>query len=81
MILFLYHELNSAGHFCKLQTQGFGLQICEPISYRKHWRICGKKLKSTANQQHRWDRFFAIQKKKSFYDSMNGQIWLDVFVK
>ena len=64
MMLFLYHELNSAGHFCKLQTQGFGLQICEPISYRKHLRICGKKLKSTANQQHRWDRFFAIQKKK-----------------
>ena len=26
----------------KLQTQGLVLRICEPISYRKHLRICGK---------------------------------------
>ena len=35
----------------KLQTQGFGLRICKPISHRKHLRICGKKLKFTANPQ------------------------------
>ena len=28
----------------KLRTQGFGLRICGPISYRKHLRICGKKI-------------------------------------
>ena len=28
----------------KLRTQGFGLQICEPISYRKHLRLRGKKI-------------------------------------
>ena len=27
----------------KLQTQGFDLQICKTISYRKRLRICGKK--------------------------------------
>ena len=42
---------------CKLRTQGLGLQICELLSYRKDLRICGKKLKSTAKQQHHWDRF------------------------
>ena len=39
-----------AGYFRKsvrkFQTQGFDLRICEPISYRKHFRICGKKLKN-----------------------------------
>ena len=35
----------------KLRTQGFGLRICGPISYRKHLRICGKKMESTANPQ------------------------------
>ena len=34
----------------KLRTQDFGLWI-EPIFYRKYLRICGKKLKSTANPQ------------------------------
>ena len=28
----------------KLQTQGFGLQICEPIAYRKHLWNCGRKI-------------------------------------
>ena len=28
----------------KLRTQGLGLRICEPISYRKHLRICSKKI-------------------------------------
>ena len=39
----------------KLRTQGFGLRICGPISYRKHLRICGKKIeiyRKSANQQH-----------------------------
>ena len=35
----------------KLGTQGFDLRICKPISYRKHVRICDKKLKFTANPQ------------------------------
>ena len=49
----------------KLRTYGFGLQICEPISYRKHLRICGKKIeiyRKSANQQHHWDRFCNFQK-------------------
>ena len=41
----------------------------------------GKKLKSTAKQQHRWDRFFAIYKKIRFYSSMYRKIWVDVFIK
>ena len=49
----------------KLRTQGLGLRICEPISYRKHLRICGTKLKSTANPQHHWDRFCNFQKNTS----------------
>ena len=39
----------------KLRTQGFGLRICGPVSYRKHLRICGKKIeiyRKSANQQH-----------------------------
>ena len=53
----------------KLRTQGFGLRICEPISYRKHLRICGKKIKiyrKSANQQHLWDRFCNFQKNNMF---------------
>ena len=65
----------------KLRTQGFGLRICEPISYRDHLRICGKKLKFTANQQHHWDRFCNFKKKIRFYDLMYRQIWVDVFLK
>ena len=49
----------------KLRTQRLGLRICEPISYRKDLRICGKKLKSTAYQHH-WHRFCNFQKKKTF---------------
>ena len=41
--------------------------IYKPISFRKHLLICGKKFKSTTNQQHRWDRFFAISKKSMFF--------------
>ena len=29
----------------KLRIHGFDLRNCEPISYRKHLRICGKKSK------------------------------------
>ena len=68
----------------KLQTQGFGLRICKPISYRKRLRICGKELKiyrKSANQQHHWDRFFAVFKNIRFYDSMYRHIWVDVFIK
>ena len=68
----------------KLRTQGFGLRICEPISYRKHLRIFGKKIeiyRKSANQQHHWDRFFAIFKNIRFYDSMYRQIWVDVFIR
>ena len=36
----------------KLRTEGFDLRICEPISFREHFRICGKNLKSTANPQN-----------------------------
>ena len=53
----------------KLRTRGFGLRIGKPISYRKHLRIRGKKIeiyRKSANQQHRWDRFFAISKKYVF---------------
>ena len=53
----------------KLRTQGFGLRICEPISYRKHLWICGKKIKiyrKSANQQHLWDRFCNFQKNNMF---------------
>ena len=49
----------------KLRTQGFSLRICETISYRKHLRICGKKIeiyRKSANQQHHWDRFCNLQK-------------------
>ena len=58
--------------------------IGESISYRKHLRICGKKIQiypKFANQQHRWDRFFAITKKIRFCDSMYRRIWADVFIK
>ena len=51
--------------------KNFGLQISEPISYRKHLRICGKKIeiyRKSANQPHHWDRFCNFQKKK-FYHS------------
>ena len=68
----------------KLRTQGFGLRICEPISYRKHLRINGKKIeiyRKSENQQHRWHRFFAISKKIRFYDSMYRQSWTEVFIK
>ena len=61
----------------KLRTQGLGLRICEPISYRKHLHICGKKIeiyRKFANQQHQWDRFCNFQKKIRFYDSIYGQI-------
>ena len=49
----------------KLRTEGLGLRICEPIFYRKHLRICGKKIeiyRESANQQHHWDRFCNFQK-------------------
>ena len=65
---------------CKLRTQGLGLGICEPITYRKHLRICSKKSKSTTNQQHHWGRFCNFQKKKRFYAPMYRQIWVDVFL-
>ena len=61
----------------KLRTQGFGLRICEPISYRKLLRIWGRKIeiyRKSANQQHRWDRFFPIFKNIRFYDKMYPQI-------
>ena len=66
-----------------MRTQGFGLRICEPISYRKLLRICGKKIeiyRKSANQQHRSDRFFANFKNVRFHDSMDLLIWVDVFV-
>ena len=60
---------SSAGHFFKpvrkLQTQSLGLRICVTISYRKHLRICGKKIeiyRKSVNQQHYWDRFCNFQK-------------------
>ena len=63
--------MGSAGHFRKpvrkLRTQGFGLRICEPISYRKHLRICSKKIeiyRKSANQQNQWDRFCNLQKNR-----------------
>ena len=65
----------------KFPTQGFGLRIANRVFTAN---ICGfavKELKSTANQQHRWDRFFAIFKVIRFYDSMYRQIWVDVFIK
>ena len=49
----------------KLVTQGLGLWIFKPISYRKHLRICGKKIdiyRKFSNQQHHWDRFCNFQK-------------------
>ena len=49
----------------KLQTQSLGLRICEPISYRKHLRICGTKIeiyRPPANQHHHRDRFCIFQK-------------------
>ena len=65
----------------KMRTHGLGLRICEPISYRKHLRICGKKLKSTANPQinNITGIVSAISKKIRFYNSMYWQIWVDVF--
>ena len=67
----------------KLRTQDLGFRICESISYRKHLRICGKKLKSTANLQinNITGIVSAISKKIRFYDSMYRQIWVDVFLK
>ena len=53
----------------KLRTKGLGLRICDPISYRKHLRICGKKIeiyRKSANQQHHWDRFCNIKKSYVF---------------
>ena len=67
----------------KLRNQGLDLQICNQISYRKHLRICGKKIEiyhKSTNQQHHRDRS-AISKKIRFYDSMYRQIWVDVFLK
>ena len=66
----------------KVRTQGFGLRICEPISYRKVLRICGKKLKSTANPQinNITGIVSAICKKIRIYNSRYRQIWVDVFL-
>ena len=36
--------LQTCSQVRKLRTQGLGLRICEPISYRKQLRICGKKI-------------------------------------
>ena len=52
----------------KLRTQGFGLRIANRFLTANICRFAVKKLKFTANQQHRWDRFFAISKKIRFYD-------------
>ena len=67
---------SSAGHFRKLRTQGFGLRIWEPISIAN---ICGFAVKieiyrKSANQQYRWDHFFAISKKICCYDPMYRHI-------
>ena len=67
-----YRIMISAVHFRKsvrkLRTQGFDLRICEPISYRKHLRIRGKKLKSTQIRKATTSLgcFFAIYKKNTF---------------
>ena len=54
---------------CKLRTQGFDLRICEPISFSKHLRTCGKKTeiyRKSAKKQLCWNRLFVISKKHVF---------------
>ena len=81
-------ELSSAGHFRKLVRKsancGLKVLVCRFANRFLTANICGfsvKKLKSTANQQHRWARFFALSKKIRFNDSIYRQIWADVFIK
>ena len=65
----------------KLWSQGLGLRICEPISYRKHLRICGKIVEIYHKSATSITRIVsAISKKIRFYDSMYRQIWVDVFL-
>ena len=68
----------------KLRTQGIELRICEPISYRKHLRICGKKswnLPQIRRLTTSLECFGTIYKKKRFYGSMYRQSWVVVFIK
>ena len=75
--------LSSAGHSAnrsaslqirKLRTQGLGLRICEPISYRKHLWICDKKIEIYRKSTTSLGIVSAIFKKIRFYDSMYRQI-------
>ena len=75
----LYKKQSQMLSVRKLRTQGFSLQICEPISYRKHLRICGKKLKSITNRKFTTllDRFLAISKKVHFTNQCNDRFgWM-----
>ena len=56
-------------------------QTYEMVKVEMVKKFTVKRLKCTANQQHRWDRVFAIFKNIHFHDSMYRQIWEDVFKK
>ena len=64
-----------------LRTQGFGLRIGKPISYRKHLRIRGKKIEIYRKSATSLGSFLCNIQKIRFYDSVYGQIWADVFIK
>ena len=64
----------------KVRTQGFGLRICEPISYRKFLRICGKKIEIYRKSTTSLGSFLQFAKKIRIYNSRYRQIWVDVFL-
>ena len=77
---------SSAGHFRKpvrkSANSGLKVWVCGFANRFLTATICGfvaKKLKSTANQQHHWDRFCNFQKIR-FYDPMYRQILVDLFL-
>ena len=51
----------------KLRTQGLGFRICEPISYRKHLRICGKKIEIYRKSTTSLRSFLQFPKKKNVF--------------
>ena len=52
---------------CKLRTQGLGLGICEPITYRKHLRICSKKIEIYRKSTTSLGSFLQFLKKKNVF--------------
>ena len=67
----------------KLRTQDLVFRICKPISYRKHFRICGKKSKiyrKSANQQHHWNHFCNFHKNTFLRFNVSADL-VNVFLK